>query len=321
MVRNPQRVVASWLREPVPSGWSSATRGTCATGGRDPPGAGLSPCMHLLGPDGFLRRGTPRIDCKAPGRPARRMGGPLGGPANSNAQWRGAANALKAGAAHAGPGCIGPAEPRLLPSRAGRRRWRVRQLCRGRTRRVSSEASAARPRSRTAASGIATSAGELPATSGAARATARAARHRRNQRQMRTRAMAMRNLRCSHLSSNRRCFAQRRLSSRRRGAGATTRRRPSLSVTTRPLVLAPNEANSMPATRPELKPARRSSLTTWRSPARASALRLSSTSSRASRRATALVGRENPSTIITVSSDTTAGRIRMTRVVVMPTIQ
>ena len=121
MVRNPQRVVASWLREPVPSEWSSATRGTCATGGRDPPGAGLSPCMHLLGPDGFLRRGTPRIDCKAPGRPARRTGGPLGGPANSNAQWRGAANALKAGAAHAGPGCIGPAEPRLLPSRAGRR--------------------------------------------------------------------------------------------------------------------------------------------------------------------------------------------------------
>ena len=224
-----------------------------------------------------------------------------GDPPTSNAQWRGAANALKAGAAHAGPGCIGPAEPKLLPSRAGRRRWRVRQLCRGRTRRVSSEASAARPRSRTAASGIATSAGELPATSGAARATARAARHRRNQRQMRTRAMAMRNLRCSHLSSNRRCFAQRRLSSRRRGAGATTRRRPSLSVTTRPLVLA-NEANSMPATRPELKPARRSSLTTWRSPARASALRLSSTSSRASRRATALVGRKNPSTIITVSS-------------------
>ena len=141
----------------------------------------------------------------------------------------------------------------------------MRQLCRGRTRRVSSEASAARPRSRTAASGIATSAGELPATSGAARATARAARHRRNQRQMRTRAMAMRNLRCSHLSSNRRCFAQRRLSSRRRGAGATTRRRPSLSVTTRPLVLA-NEANSMPATRPELKPARHSSLTTRAKP-------------------------------------------------------
>ena len=302
MVRNPQREVASWLRGNQCRAAGRARREEpVQPGAVTPRCAGLSPCMHLLGPDGFLRRGTPRIDCKAPGRPARRTDGPLGGPANSNAQWRGAANALKAGAAHAGPGCIGPAEPKLLPSRAGRRRWRVRQLCRGRTRRVSSEASAARPRSRTAASGIATSAGELPATSGAARATARAARHRRNQRQMRTRAMAMRNLRCSHLSSNRRCFAQRRLSSRRRGAGATTRRRPSLSVTTRPLVLA-NEANSMPATRPELKPARRSSLTTWRSPARASALRPSSTSSRASRRATALVGRENPSTIITVSS-------------------
>ena len=287
-------------RKPVPSGWSSTRREEPVQPGAVTPRArDFHPVCTFSAQTGSCVAAHLGSIAGRMGRPA--LGRASGGTRQLERPMAGAANALKAGAAHAGPGCIGPAEPRLLPSRAGRRRWRVRQLCRGRTRRVSSEASAARPRSRTAASGIATSAGELPATSGAARATARAARHRRNQRQMRTRAMAMRNLRCSHLSSNRRCFAQRRLSSRRRGAGATTRRRPSLSVTTRPLVLA-NEANSMPATRPELKPARRSSLTTWRSPARASALRLSSTSSRASRRATALVGRKNPSTIITVSS-------------------
>ncbi len=207
------------------------------------------------------------------------LGGPLGSLPTRKPEWR--------GMLHGEPVTRVQQSRGPSPSIAGQAcGWRARQLCRGRTGRVSGEASAARPRSRAAASGIATSAGELPMqTSGAARATARAARHRRNQRQMRTRAMAARSLRCSHLSSNRRCFAQRRLSSRRRGAGAATRRRPP-SVTMRPLVLA-NEANSMPATRPELKPARRSSLTTWRSPARASALRPSSASSRASRCATA----------------------------------
>jgi len=126
MVRNPQRVVASWLRKPVPSGWSSATRGTCATGGRDPPVRGTFTLYAPSRPRRVpaSRHTTDRL--QGAGAPCDCIGGPLGGPANSNAQWRGAANALKAGAAHAGPGCIGPAEPKLLPSRAGRRRWRVR---------------------------------------------------------------------------------------------------------------------------------------------------------------------------------------------------